>query len=127
MPEIRLDPVPAAGFVLFSTGVALGIPLNFVGNLLAGEILLAIFAIAGVVANIGNRRFADRRLIAFAGLFLLSLFVYMATDLFAQTELRDALRGWARFVFLILDFVGIYVIGRKSHRNLFPLFIGYML
>jgi len=127
MREIRLDPLPAAGLVLFVTGVALGVPLNFVGNLLAGEILLAVFAVTGVIANIGNKRFADRRLMAFAGLFLLSLCVYMATDLMAQTEFRDALRGWARFIFLIFDFVGIYVIGRKSTRNLFPLFIGYMV
>lgn len=127
MPEIRLYPIPAAGFVLFATGIALGIPLNFVGNLLAGEILLAVFAIAGVIANIGNPDFTDRRLVAFTGLFFLSLCVYMATDFFVQTGLHDALRGWARFIFLILDFMGIYVIGRKSHLNLFPLFIGYMV
>ncbi|HWE53416.1 MAG TPA: hypothetical protein VG273_26725 [Bryobacteraceae bacterium] len=126
MPEIRLQPIPAPAFVLFATGCALGIPLNFVGNLLAGEILLAVFAVAGVAANLGNSRFLDRRLIAFAGVFLLSLCVYMATDFFAGTELHDALRGWARFVFLILDFIGIYVIGRKSRFNLFPLLIGYM-
>jgi hypothetical protein len=126
MPEIRLYPIPAAGLVILATGVALGIPLNFVGNLLAGEILLAVFAIVGVIANVGNVRFPDRRLVAFTGLFLLSLSVYMATDFFAGTELHDALRGWARFIFLILDFMGIYVIGRKSHFNLFPLFIGYM-
>ncbi len=127
MPEIRLYPIPAAAFVLFATGIALGIPLNFVGNLLAGEILLAVFAIAGVIANIGNPGFTDRRLVAFTCLFLLSLCIYMATDFFVQTELHDALRGWARFIFLILDFLGIYVIGRKSHLNLFPLFIGYMV
>lgn len=126
MSEIRLHPIPAAGFVLFATGVILGVPLNIVGNLLAGEILLGFFALIGLFANIGNPKFLDRRLMLFTGLFVLSLFVYMATDFFLQTELRDAFRGWARFIFLIMDFMGIYVIGRKSSLNLFPLFIGYM-
>ena len=127
MPEIRLYPIPAAGFFLFAAGLVLGIPLNFVGNLLAGEILLAGFAIAGIVANVGDPDFLDRRLVAFTGLFALSLCVYMATDLLAQTQLHDAMRGWARFVFLIGDFVGVYTIGRRSRFNLFPLFIGYMV
>jgi hypothetical protein len=126
VPDIRLYPIPAAGLVLFVTGIALGIPVNFFGNMLAGEILLACFGIAGVIANAGNPHFLNRRVMAFGGFFLLSLCVYMATDFFAQTAPRDAVRGWARFVFLIFDFTGLYVIGRKSRYNLFPLLIGYM-
>jgi hypothetical protein len=98
-----------------------------VGNLLVGEILLGMFALIGLLANIGNPNFLDRKLTLFTGLFALSLCVYMATDFFLQTEMRDAFRGWARFIFLIVDFIGIYVIGRKSRFNLFPLFIGYMV
>jgi hypothetical protein len=127
VPEVRLYPLPAAGFCLFVTGIALGIPVTFFGSLLAGELLLACFAVAGVVANVGNPQFLDRRVVAFTGLFLLSLFIYVTTDFLAQTELRDAARGWARFVFLIVDFLGIYVIGRKSRYNVFPLLIGYMV
>ncbi len=114
-------------FLLFVIGVALGIPFNLAGNILAGEILLAVAAIAGVAANFGNPVFLDRRLIIFTALFSLSLCVYMATDLLWGTQLRDAARGWARFIFLIVDFTGIYVIGRKSRFNLFPLLVGYMV
>jgi hypothetical protein len=113
--------------VLFATGILLGIPLNLVGNLLVGEPILAIIAAFGLLTNFKNPSFLDRRLIIFAGLFTLSLCVYVATDFLWQTELRDAARGWARFIFLIVDFVGIYVIGRKSRFKLFPLFIGYMV
>jgi hypothetical protein len=117
MPEI----------VLFGTGVLLGVPFNLMGNLLAGEILLAIFAVAGVLMNFNNPGFLDRKLIVFTALFALSLLVYVATDFALQTELHNAARGWARFVFLIVDFVGFYVIARKSRKSLFPIFIGYML
>jgi hypothetical protein len=121
MREIRFYPL-----VLFLTGIVLGIPLNLVGNLLAGELILGVFGLIGLLANFNNPAFLDRRLIIFTALFMLSLCVYMGTDFLWQTDLRDAARGWARFVFLIVDFVGIYIIGRKSRFNLFPLFIGYM-
>jgi hypothetical protein len=117
MPEI----------VLFGAGLLLGIPFNLMGNLLAGEIVLGIFAIAGVLMNFNNPGFLDRKLIVFTSLFALSLLVYVATDFALQTELHNAARGWARFVFLIVDFVGLYVIARKSRKSLFPIFIGYML
>lgn len=126
IPEIRLYPIPAAGLFLFLAGVALGIPVNVVGNLLAGELLLALIALAGIVANIGNPDFLDRRLVCFIGLFLLSLCVYVTTDFLWQTELHDAARGWARFIFLIADFLGMWVIGRRYRFNIFALFIGYM-
>ena len=120
-------PLHPAAFFLFATGVALGIPFNLVGNMLAGEILLAVFAVAGIIVNFSSPGFLDRRLIIFTALFTLSLCVYVTTDILWETQLHDAARGWARFIFLIIDFTGIYVIGRKSRFNLFPLLIGYMV
>lgn len=114
-------------WILFVVGLALGIPFNLVGNLLAGEFLLAIAAVVGVLANFRKPRYFDRQLVLFTCLFSLSLCVYMTTDLLWGTPLHDAARGWARFIFLIADFTGFYVIARRSRFNLFPLLIGYML
>ena len=126
VPEIEPPRIPAAGLILFCVGVALGIPVSVVGNLLAGELVLAVVALVGTVANLGNVRFPDRTLISFVGLFLLSLCVYVTTDVLWQTEMHDAARGWARFAFLIGDFVGLWVLGRRDRFSLFPLFGGYM-
>lgn len=112
--------------ICFITGIVLAIPFNLVGNILAGEILLAIAALGGALANRQDPGFPDRRLVLFTTLFVVSLCVYVATDVLWETPLHDAARGWARFVFLIADFAGIYVIGRRSRFNLFPLLIGYM-
>jgi hypothetical protein len=108
-------------------GLLLGVPVHFVGDFFAGELLLGVIALLGILTNLDNRNFPDRRFLAFTFLFLLSLCAYIATDLLQNIAPADALRGWARFVFLFMDFVGFYVIGRKSVANLCQIFIGMMV
>jgi len=114
-------------FLLFAAGIALGIPVTFVGNILAGELILIALACVGTLCHAGDLDFADPRLIRFFCFFFLSLVVYAITDLFAGTPLFNALRGWARFVFLLGDFTGLWVIGFRRRRNLFVLLLGYMI
>jgi hypothetical protein len=123
-PGITLSPIPFGALILFVVGVLLALPVNIIGNVYAGEILLALFALIGVIAKAGDPRFIDKGLWPFLGLFFLSLCAYVLTDVTLGTPFHDAVRGWARFAFVILDTVGIYVVCRKSRFNLFPIFIG---
>jgi hypothetical protein len=109
---------------LFLAGVLLALPITFIGNVYAGEILLATIALFGVIGRARDSRFIDKGLWPFLGLFFLSLCAYVLTDLTLGSPFHDAVRGWARCAFLIADTVGIYIVCRKSRFRLFPLFIG---
>ncbi len=123
-PRITLSPFPLGGLILFALGVSLAVPIALIGNVYAGEILLALIATIGVIAKSGNGSFFDKGLWPFVGLFFVSFCAYVLTDATLGTPFHDAVRGWARFLFVIFDTVGMHIVCRKSRFNLFPIFIG---
>jgi hypothetical protein len=123
-PRITLSPFPLAGVILFVVGLLLALPISIVGNVYAGELLLALIALIGLIAGSREPAFFTRGFWPFIGLFFLSLCAYILTDLTLGTPFHDAFRGWGRFAFILLDTIGIYTLCRKSRYNLFPVFIG---
>jgi hypothetical protein len=102
-PRITLSPFPLAGVILFVVGLLLALPISIVGNVYAGELLLALIALIGLIAGSREPAFFTRGFWPFIGLFFLSLCAYILTDLTLGTPFHDAFRGWGRFAFILLD------------------------
>ena len=122
--RVRLDPLPFPFALLLAVGFALGVEVQIVGTLFAGEILLAIFAFFGAVINLWSHRFWTKDYYRFLGCLAISYMAYIMTDIVIGSPVTNLLRGWARMGFLLIDTAGLYVICRRNRFNLFPLILG---
>ena len=105
-------------------GLLTNLRFQFVGRASVGEILLALVAIFAVLANIGNPRFWNRRMLIAIAALSITFSGYILSDLINGTPPDRLIRGWARMGFLILDFVAIWALARNSMVNLFALCVG---
>ncbi|MGI8988310.1 MAG: O-antigen ligase family protein [Bryobacteraceae bacterium] len=107
--------------LVFLLGALVPIPIELVGVMYAGELLLMIVAAWATIANLQNPRFWNRAvLLPLAGLGLTFL-GYILSDLINNSGLSNLMRGWARIVFLAGDILAIYFLCRKKPVNL-PIF-----
>jgi O-antigen ligase len=111
----------------FVAGLLTHIQFQFGGRTSCGELVLAVVAVFAVMANVGHRRFWDRRVL----LTLFALFVtfagYIISDLVNATPEERLIRGWARIAFVIIDFIAIWSLVRKSLVSLFAICLGVAL
>lgn len=98
--------------------------MNLVGEIYVGELLLIQFALLLLLFG------RDRTLLALPafGLFVqtgvLMLAGYMISDFYRDTNPGQFLRGWARVILVMLDFIAIAVIAAHDKRNLWWLVLG---
>ena len=108
----------------FAVGLLTNVRFQFGGRASLGETALAVIALLAVLANLGNRRFWDRRVTVILFALTTSLCAYIIADLINATPAERRYRGWARLAFVIVDFVGVWALSRNSIVNLFAICIG---
>ena len=100
--------------VALFAGLLTNVRFQFGGLVSAGETVLAVVAILAVVAHISNPRFWNRRVALILFALSISFLGYVLSDLINATPAERLIRGWARMAFVILDFIGIWALARKS-------------
>jgi len=114
----------AAAFVC---GIAGARVINLIGEVYIGELLLIQFAL--MLLLFGRNR-TLLTLPAF-GLFVqtgvLMLFGFIISDFYRDTHPAQFLRGWARVILVMLDFIAIAVVVTQDKRNLWWLVLGLAL
>lgn len=105
-------------------GMASARIVNLVGDVYLGELLIIQLGI--LVFVIGR----DRKMLALPafGVFLqaavLMLAGYLLSDLYRDTHPAQFLRGWARVILLVLDFLALAVLVAHDKRNLWWFVLG---
>ena len=99
-------------------GLAAPWQLEWVGILYASEVLLAAVALAALVTQLTDAHFWRPPFCTILGFLSVTVLAYVVADLVLGTESQNIARGWARNVFLGSNFVGLYVLCRRSPRNI---------
>ena len=110
--------------ISFICGLLTNLRFQFGGRASAGELLLGVVAIFGVLGNLTNPRFWNRRMLMILTALGVSFFGYIISDLVNGTPEERLVRGWARMAFVIIDFIAIWVLARNSMVNLFAVCVG---
>ena len=110
--------------VSFACGLLTNLRFQFGGLASAGELMLGVVAIFAVLANFANPRFWNRRMLLILGALAVSLCGYIISDLLNGTPQERLIRGWARTIFVIFDFIAIWALARNSMANLFAICVG---
>ncbi len=110
--------------ISFTAGILTNLRFQFGGKASVGELVLAAVALFAVLANVGNRRFWERRMLFVLFTLCVSFSGYIVSDLINATPPDRLVRGWARMAFVIIDFIAIWALARKSFVNLFAICIG---
>ena len=96
--------------------------VQLMGNFPLAEWILLAAAGIGLLLSVRYRRWPDgvfhtRWFLVVAACLLLGLMAYVFSDLYRGSASQDYLRGWARMVFLAIDFLGLaYLIGSDWRR-----------
>jgi len=123
--QVRLrDCATFSAIVSLVAGLLTNIRFQFGGRASAGEVMLAVIAIFATLANLGNPRFWNRRMVFVLFALCISLGGYVISDLVNATPSVKLVRGWARMVFVMVDFVAIWALARNSVVNLFAVCVG---
>lgn len=113
-----------AGIGIFLLGVASGIPVQAVGRLYVGELILMAIAPVVVLLLFGLSdqygRTARNILIAMA----ISWCGYVISDIIRGTPSNDYLRGWSRWIAMGATFATLAWLGSKNIRYLLHFLIG---
>jgi hypothetical protein len=94
------------------------------GRASAGEVVLAVVAIFAVLANVGNTRFWNRRMLLILAALCITFCAYVVSDLINATPSDRLVRGWARMAFVIVNFIAIWALARNRIMNLFAVCVG---
>ncbi len=110
--------------LVFLLGALAPIPIELVGVMYAGELLLLIVAAWAVAVNLQNPRFWDRALLLPLASVGVTFLGYILSDLINNSGLDNLMRGWARIVFLATDILAMYFLCRKKPSNLLIFCLG---
>lgn len=122
---VRKTNLGVLNIISFFVGFISFVHFDFVGDFYPVEIVLALMVPFLWLRRSVLLRDSQVKIILFWG--SLWLASQVCTDLFRNTPTIDLLRGWASIVFLLVDFVGLYLLvsGRVKRITLFIL--GYAL
>ncbi|MDQ2901752.1 MAG: hypothetical protein M3Y07_18430 [Acidobacteriota bacterium] len=110
--------------LVFLVGALVPVPIELVGVMYVGELLLLIVAAWAVAVNLRNPRFWNRALLLPLASLGLTFLGYVFSDLINNTGLTNLMRGWARIVFLATDILAMYFLCRKKPVNLLIFCLG---
>ncbi len=104
--------------LVFLLGALVPVPIELVGVMYAGELLLLVVAAWAIVVNLQNPRFWDRALLLPLASLGVTFLGYILSDLINNSGISNLVRGWARLVFLATDILAMYFLCRKRPLNL---------
>jgi hypothetical protein len=110
--------------ISLGAGLLTNVRFQFGGKASVGEMVLAVIAVFAVVANLGNRRFWNRRVTMTLWMLGISFGGYIISDLVNGTPHQQLVRGWARMTFVIIDFIAVWALARRDILNLFAICVG---
>lgn len=113
---------PLLGAVALLVGLSADYQYQLIGRLYLGELLLPMLGLLAALSARGRRVLSDGLFWAFSVAALVSLTGYVLSDVMAGTDVRNALRGWARVFFLLSDLVALALLASAS-TGAFRLFV----
>ena len=116
--------------VVFLIGASNPFTVSVVGKVPVSELIISVVVLWLSLLVATNRRvsgslFRLNLFWVFAAAQLLSLSGYIVSDLIRESELHDALRGWARCAFLLCDTIAMVYLIERSIRFLPSYLLGY--
>ena len=112
------------GIISLLAGLLTNIRFQFGGKASVGEIAFGVVALFALLANIGNPRFWNRRMVVILIAMFVTLGGYVVSDLINAVPSDRFVRGWARMTFMIVDFLAVWALARNSIVNLFAICVG---
>jgi hypothetical protein len=105
-------------------GVASGIPVQTVGRLFVGELILMAIAPVVVLLLLGLSDQFGKTARAVLTAMAMSLLGYVISDIIRDTQSHDFLRGWSRWIAMGASFAALAWIGSKNIGYLTSFLIG---
>lgn len=117
----------ALAFACLLCGALMSVKVTVVGEVFVGEALLLVTAFVTLFLRGVGRCLPPWFLWTFAGLGMLMLMGYLASDLVAVTASSQYLRGWARTVLFGADVLSILIVVSHGERTLRWLVVGLVV
>ncbi len=116
-----------AAIAVMGLGIATSIPMQGIGKLYVGEVLMAAIALYAwfqlLSAPPKYRQLAYR----FQVMFVLSLLGYVVSDIYRGIPAADYVRGWSRWGVMISNFVCLCWLASKSWGHLWQFAVGWQV
>ncbi len=116
--------VTPLGLACFLCGAAIGVKLDFVGDLHLLEPLAVLLAVQVVLSRGSGKSFVPRVFFGFLVAGLITFCGYLLADLVAENEPWQYLKGWGRVALLIVDSATIMILAAHGRQNLWWLVLG---
>ncbi|TWU28093.1 O-antigen ligase family protein [Bythopirellula polymerisocia] len=123
MPSVSI--ISPVGIIMLLLGASLAFPVHIAGRAYLGEFFLAILATYGLLQLLSGSKGLAKSFLVILVAMLLSLLGYVLSDLHQQTPPSDYLRGWARWAFMITNFIGLTWIVSRNPTYLYILLVGW--
>ena len=123
--DVKLPLISAVG--MFILGAFTGYPVQIVGKLYPGEIILALVAVASVPGLFSMPRTIRSQVLIFLFAMLVGFGGYVLSDIYRESESTDYMRGWAHWGFMILSFLALVRLTYKQPKYLFIFMLGFSL
>lgn len=110
--------VTPLGLLCFVCGAFYLLKVNLVGEIFVAELLLIVAGLAAALSRGSRALFKNSVFLALLAASILSLAGYMVSDFVRGTDEAQYMRGWARTVFIILNFLALSLLIAADRRNL---------
>ena len=120
LPEVRNMrwKVTPLGLLCFVCGAFYLVKVNLVGEIFVAELLLIVAGLTAALSGGARSLFKNSVFLALLAASILSLVGYMVSDFVRGTDQAQYMRGWARTVFIILNFLALSLLIAADRRNL---------
>ena len=119
-------PFPTA-VAVFLLGAATGYPIQIVGRIYPGELVLVIVAIWAFIGLFAMDKSIRAQILLMVGAMLVGLAGYVASDIYRGTAVNDYVRGWSKWVFMITTFLALVKISYRQPKFLYIFMVGFSL
>ena len=119
----RLSFFPTAA--MFLLGTATGYPIQVVGRIYPGELALALIALVAFIGLFSMPKSLRSQVLILLGAMLIGFIGYVLSDIYRGTEVKDYVRGWSRWVFMILNFLALVKLTYRQPKYLLAFMLGF--
>lgn len=126
LPNVRLLPLGFIAIYAFLVGMFVKKAVSLVGMIFVAEIIL-IASLPFLIYVSGAKLFQNKNFRWLATFNIILLVGYIISDLFAGSTFHNMMRGWARIIFLFMDFVALSCLFCWAKRSILWYCIGLSL